>query len=54
MLLIYIDVKNNELDILNIKEELPTVEINIVFDKSFLTTAPKKFIETYIDYEFNL
>ncbi len=52
--LIESDVKNNELDILNIKEKLPTVEINIVFDKSFLTTAPKKFIETYIDYEFNL
>ncbi len=48
------DIKNNELEVLNIKEKLPTAEINIIFDKSFLTTAPKKFIENYIDYEFNL
>lgn len=48
------DIKNEELEILNIKEKLPTVEINIIFDKSFLTTAPKKFIENYIDYDFEL
>lgn len=48
------DIKNGELEILDIKEKLPTVEINIIFDKSFLTTAPKKFIENYIDYDFKL
>lgn len=48
------DIKNEELDILDIKEKLPTVEINIIFDKGFLTTAPKKFIEKYIDYDFEL
>lgn len=48
------DIKNEELEILDIKEKLPTVEINIIFDKSFLTTAPKKFIENYIDYDFEL
>lgn len=48
------ELKNGELKILDIKEKLPTVEINIVFDKSFLTTAPKRFIEEYIDYEFKL
>ena len=48
------EIKNQELDLINIKEKLPTVEINIIFDKNFLTTAPKKFIEKYIDYEFNL
>lgn len=48
------DVKNGELEILDIEEKLPTVEINIIFDKEFLTTAPKKFIENYIDYEFKL
>lgn len=48
------DVKNNELEILDIREKLPTVDINIIFDKNFLTTAPKKFIENYIDYEFEL
>ena len=48
------DVKNGELAVLDIKEKLPTVEINIVFDKNFLTTSPKKFIENYIDYDFDL
>ena len=48
------DIKNNELELINIKEKLPTVEINIVFDKDFLTTAPKRFIENYIDYDFKL
>lgn len=48
------DIKNGELEILDINEKLPTVEINIVFNKTFLTTAPKKFIEKYIDYEFEL
>lgn len=48
------DIKNGEVEILDIREKLPTVEINIIFDKSFLTTAPKKFIENYIDYEFEL
>lgn len=48
------DIKNGELDILNIKEKLPTVEINIIFNRDFLPTAPKKFIENYIDYDFKL
>lgn len=48
------DIKNGELEIIDIKEKLPTAEINIIFDKTFLTTAPKKFIENYIDYEFEL
>ena len=46
------DIKNGELEIIDVKEKLPTVEINIVFNKNFLTTAPKKFIENYIDYKF--
>lgn len=45
---------DKDLEVLNIKEKLPTVEINIIFDKNFLTTAPKKFIEEYIDYDFKL
>lgn len=48
------EVANNELEILKIKEELPTVEINIVYSPRFLTTAPKKFIEEYIDYNLEL
>ena len=48
------DIKNEDLLLLPIEEKLPTVSINIVFDKNFLTTAPKKFIEEYIDYDFKL
>lgn len=48
------EVKNGELEILDLKEPLPKVEINIVYDKHFLTTAPRKFLENYIDYELEL
>ena len=44
------EVKNNELEILDIAETLPTVEINIIYNKNFLTTAPRRFIEQYIEY----
>lgn len=33
---------------LNIKEELPYVELIIIYNKKFLTNAPKKFIELYL------
>lgn len=48
------DIKSGELNLINIKEKLPTSDINIVYDKNFLTSAPKKFIKDYIDYELNL
>lgn len=48
------EIKNGELEILNFKEKLPTVEINIILDKHLLTTAPKKFLEKYIDYDLKL
>ena len=48
------EVKNNEIEFINIKEKLPSVIINIVYNKQNLTTAPKKFIEDYIDYNLNL
>ena len=44
------EIKNKEIQVLNIKEDLPTVEINIIYDDYFLTTAPKRFIEEYIKY----
>ena len=49
--LIYDDVKNGEIKVFDIKEKLPTVDINIFYDKSFLNTDPLKFIENYMDYE---
>lgn len=48
------EIKNNEIEVLNIKEKLPTVDINIVYAPYFLTTAPKRFIEDYIDYNLEL
>ncbi len=48
------EIKNNEIKMLNIKEKLPTVEINIIYDNRFLTKAPTKFIEDYIDYNLDL
>ena len=48
------EIDNNEIEVLNIKETLPTVEINILYDTHFLTTAPRKFIEEYIDYNLEL
>ena len=48
------DIKSGELNLVNIKEKLPTSVINIIYDKNFLTSAPKKFIRDYIDYELDL
>lgn len=48
------EIDNNEIEVLKLKETLPTVEINILYDNHFLTTAPKKFIEEYIDYDLEL
>ena len=48
------DIKSGELYLVNLKEKLPTSVINIVYDKNFLTSAPKKFIKDYIDYELDL
>ena len=46
------DIEKNDLEVLNIKEKLPTVEINILYDKELLTTTSKKFIKDYIEYNF--
>lgn len=48
------EINNNEIDILNLNEKMPTVEINIIYDKNTLTTAPRKFIEKYIDHNLEL
>ena len=45
-------IKNDKnYKIIKVKEELPTTDISLVFNKKFLTNAPKKFIEDYINYE---
>ena len=45
-------VKNNDkYKEIKVKETLPTAEIDLVFNKKFLTNAPKRFIEDYINIE---
>lgn len=46
---IYNLVKNDkELKVINLKEKLPTVDINIIYNKELLTKAPLEFIENYL------
>ncbi|MDD4283110.1 MAG: LysR substrate-binding domain-containing protein, partial [Bacilli bacterium] len=47
------DIDNNEINVLDIKEQLPTITINLVYIKKYLTTAPLKFIQEYIDSNIN-
>ncbi|MBO6195024.1 MAG: LysR family transcriptional regulator [Bacilli bacterium] len=45
-------IKNNdEFKQINVEEILPTTDIVLVYNKKFLTNAPKKFIEDYINLE---
>ena len=45
-------VKNDDnYKIIKVKEELPTADIVFAYDKKFLTSAPKRFIEEYINYD---
>jgi DNA-binding transcriptional LysR family regulator len=48
------EILNGELEVIKVKEKLPTVEINIIYNEHFLTTAPKKFIKDYISYDLKL
>lgn len=43
------EVANEEIKILNVKEHLPSVDINIIYEPNYLTTAPKRFIKQYIE-----
>lgn len=42
-------VKEDEIEIIQIKEKLPTVDLEIAYDYNLLTTAPKKFITDYLN-----
>ena len=45
-------IKNDDnFKIIKIKEKLPASDIVLVYNKQFLTNAPKRFIEEYINYE---
>ena len=43
---------DNDIIKLDIKEKLPKIEINLVYVKKYLTTAPLKFIKMFIDDKF--
>ena len=42
-----------DLKIVNIDDKLPNVKINIIYNSKYLTVAPKKFINMYIDKTIN-
>ena len=45
-------IKNDDnYKIIDVAEELPTSDIVLVFNRRFLTNAPKRFIEDYINYD---
>lgn len=48
------EIENNEINILKIKEKLPTVEINLIYKKIYLTNAPIKFIKDYIEKNIDI
>ena len=44
------DVSKGELCVLDLGVDLPSVDIDIVYNKKFLSTAPKRFVEEFINY----
>ena len=47
------NVENGEFKIINIKEKLPKITINLVYIEKYLTIAPKFFIENYLKIDIN-
>ncbi len=47
------NVENGEFKILDIKETLPKITINLVYIEKYLTIAPKFFIENYLNININ-
>lgn len=46
-------VTDNDIKKLNIKEELPKVDINLVYNKRFITRAPITFIKDYLNIDID-
>ena len=42
------EIENNEIEILNIKEKLPNVDIEFIYEPNYLTTAPNIFIKEWL------
>lgn len=47
------NVKSGEFKIIDIKENLPKIMINLVYIEKYLTIAPKFFIENYLNININ-
>ena len=47
------NVENEEFKIIDIKENLPNITINLVYIEKYLTIAPKFFIENYLKININ-
>lgn len=47
------NIKNGEFKVVNIKEKLPTIGINLVYIEKYLTIAPRYFIENYLNIEIH-
>lgn len=47
------NVENGEFKIIDIKENLPKITINLVYLEKYLTIAPKFFIENYLKININ-
>ena len=45
------DLVDDEVIVLNIKEKLPLATLALIYNKKFLTLAPRKFIENYINID---
>lgn len=45
------EIKKGEFELINLKEKLPTITINLVYIKNYLTTAPIYFIKNFLNYE---
>ena len=46
--LVFSDIENDNLMVIDVKEKLPTVAINLIYLKKYLTKAPIYFINKYI------
>lgn len=47
------DVQNGNVEVLNLIEGLPTVDINLVYSNMYLTSVPKYFIKNYLQTTHN-
>lgn len=43
------EVENKEIEIINVKEKLPTVDIEFIYEPNYLTTAPIYFIKEWLN-----